>query len=176
MKNIIQSITVNSDHSITVNDTYFQTLTKAQILSIYDRTTGTIIVADTDIETKLTISNGNTITTDASLPAFVAGNTIMITVDAGLVGATALAAEVTAGKQALASAITKMGQNSTQADSFDQMALKVKAIATSINVTHIQSIPDVWHDLAVEIANFYDVDNPYAFAILLPMSFDTVYL
>ena len=176
MKNIIQNITVDSAHQITVGDTYFQTLTKAQILSIYDRTTGTIIVADTDVETKLIISNGNTITTDASLPAFVAGHTILLTVDAGIVGATALAAETTAGKTLISQAISLMGQPSTIEDSYSQMALKIKAISTEINVTPVSPSNQTWHDLATEVANFYDVENPYCLAVLFTKDVQQVYL
>lgn len=176
MKNILQNITVNSSHSITVNDTYFQALAKAQILSIYDRTTGTIIVADTDIETKLIISNGNTITTDESLPAFVEGHTILMTVDAGIVGATALAAETTAGKTLVSQAISLMGQPSTLEDSYSQMALKIKAISTEINVTPLSPSNPTRHDLATEVANFYDVENPYCLAVLFTKDVSQVYL
>ena len=176
MKNIIQNITVNSSHSITVNDTYFQTLTKAQILSIYDRTSGAIIVADTDVETKVTITNGNTITTDASLPAFVAGHTLLMTVDAGIVGATALAAETTAGKTLVSQAISLMGQPSTPEDSYSQMALKIKAISTEINVNPLSPSNPTWHDLATEVANFYDVENPYCLAVLFTKDVPQVYL
>lgn len=166
MKNIIQSITVNSDHSITVNDTYFQTLTKAQILSIYDRTTGTIIVADTDVETKVTITNGNTITTDASLPMFIDGHTILITVDAGLIGAMALVSEVTAGKSTLAYALNLRGQNSTSNDSYDQMASKIMSITGNVTVVSTD-VPSTWHDMAYEISQWNDITVPFRIGLLL---------
>jgi hypothetical protein len=56
------------------------------------------------------------------------------------------------------------------------MAQKILAITGNVTVTPLQGMNPAWHDLAYEISQWNDVENPYAFAILLVPGFNTVYL
>lgn len=90
--------------------------------------------------------------------------------------ARAIANEVVAGKNAIASALVTKGQPVTNVDTFNTMSNKILAITGEVNVTPLQNIPSDWHDLAQVIASNTLADYPYSFAILLAKNMKSIQL
>lgn len=90
--------------------------------------------------------------------------------------ARAIANEVVAGKNAIASALSNKGQSVENSDTFESMANKILSITGEVNVTPIQGIPSDWHDLAQVVASNTLAEFPYSFAILLSKGMQSILL
>jgi len=117
----------------------------------------------------------NEITFSDDFPVLTDGDKLIIDID-HLENAEGLTIEMNEGKKRIADALTLKGQNSTSSDTYQQMADKVVAIVSDITVTPVQSNNPYWHDLAYEVAQWADAENPYAVALLLSSSVDSIFL
>ena len=90
--------------------------------------------------------------------------------------ARAIANEVVAGKNAIASALINRGQVVVSTDTMQDMASKISLITGQVTVTPLQGVPTDWHDLAQVIAANTLVDYPYSFAVLLSKAMQSIKL
>jgi len=164
----------NGTRDITVTDPLFADFTLESIRLIINETQKVVYFSSMN-KTNATVL-GNVITLDSSFPPLVTGDEITLEMDMGFVGADAVAVEINQAKTTLAQSITSKGVPSTNLDSFQQMADKIEDIVGDIVTTPIPTNNPSWHDLAYEIGQYVDLDNPFAFAILLNPTVESIEL
>jgi hypothetical protein len=158
---------------ITIIDPLFSGFTREDIRVIINETQEIVYFSSMQ-KTNATVS-GNVITIDSSFPPLVTGDELTIEMDLGFVGGDAINIELNEGKKVLSDAINFKGITSNETDTFNSLTNQIIDITGDITVTPL-STNQSWHDLAFEVANFVDPTRPYAFAILLDPTVESIAL
>jgi hypothetical protein len=164
---------INGSREITITDSSFAGFTREDIRLIINETQKVVYFYSIR-KTNATVS-GNVITIDSSFPPLVTGDELTIEMDLGFVGVDSIISEINSGKKLISDAINLKGVSSDPTDSFEDLADQIIDITGDITVTPLSTNPS-WHDLAFEVANFVDFTRPYAFAILLDPTVESIAL
>lgn len=164
---------VDGTRQITITDG--RSFTASDILLIINETQKVVLVSSMQKDNLISVV-ANVVTYSNSLPALANGDVLNIQIDFPIPTGLSIISDYDNYRTKVAAAATLKGQAATASDTGDQISEKIKAISTSIIVDPIQGNPTNYHDLATEVANFADVENPYAIAILLREDFKNIYL
>jgi len=168
------TFTTDVSRTITITSDKFLGFNRGNIRLIYN-CTQKVLICGLSKKANVTV-NGNNIVFSESLPILNVGDEITIEMDMGYVGTDALVNEMNNDKVVVAKAISDKGQQCVYTDNSVQMAAKIRAISSTINVATISGNPPDWHNLNEAVASVNDVNYPYKYALLIPKGVDKVYL